>query len=120
VLKLEVQGLKELRHLADFMSQDFRKALDDTIDVVAEMITVEAQRIVPVRTGTLQRSIYHKKIAELTHEIGAAVFYAIFVCYGTSRQRAQPFLRPAIYKYQDQIRRVFRDKMDEWLRVRGE
>lgn len=119
-LNVQVQGVERLLSNLSLLPHALRKSLDDTIDVVGEMIKVEAQRIVPVHTGTLQRSIFHNKIAELTHEIGAAVFYAVFVEYGTSRMRAQPYLRPAIQKYQDQIRQIFCNKMEEWMRTRGE
>jgi HK97 gp10 family phage protein len=50
----------------------------------------------PVRTGTLQRSI-HTVLSNngLTATVGPSVIYGIFVEFGTRRQGARPYMRPA-------------------------
>ncbi len=51
----------------------------------------------PVDTGRLRNSISHKVApSEMSVYIGTPVEYAPFVELGTSRQKAQPYLRPAI------------------------
>ena len=74
----------------------------------------EAQRLAPVRTGALRDSIYWRKVRELIYEIGATVAYAIYVEYGTWKMRAQPYLRPAVLRYQNQITYLFRTRIGAW------
>ena len=66
----------------------------------ANLIRMEARRRVPVKTGFL-RSTIGAEIRIPKRDIVEAVafataFYAPFVEFGTSRNRAQPFLRPAL------------------------
>lgn len=57
-----------------------------------------AARICPVDTGALRASI--RAVAEgLKITLSAGKFYAKFVEFGTRYMRAQPFLRPAIYRW---------------------
>ncbi len=82
-------------------------ALDDAIQAAmqatAEAAKAEAQSLAPVRTGLLRSSIYADVnapggSARRTLVLGADAPYALYVELGTSRQAAQPFLRPAIDK----------------------
>lgn len=65
-------------------------------------IAARAQRIVPKRTWALHDSITTKterRGPKVVTEVGAGggdVDYALYVERGTSRQRAQPYLRPAL------------------------
>lgn len=66
------------------------------IEDALEQATIEAERtanrLVPVRSGTLRDSI----TIDLTrHTITAEADYAVFVEKGTIYQAPQPFLRPA-------------------------
>jgi HK97 gp10 family phage protein len=65
----------------------------------AVKVETSAKRLCPVDTGRLRSSITW----ELGHDdigllaiIGTNVEYAPYVEFGTSRMRAQPFLRPAL------------------------
>lgn len=67
----------------------------------ALLIETEAKLLAPVRTGTLRRSI-HREVVESTAvrtvvKVGPdeLVTYAGFVEMGTSRMKAQPYMRPA-------------------------
>ena len=62
---------------------------------LGEIGAQEARRIVPVDTGRLRASIRYEIEDEELH-LQADTPYAGFVEYGTHRQRAQPYLRPAI------------------------
>jgi HK97 gp10 family phage protein len=116
MLRQESEGIDRLRLTSELAQKDFLYLFDATIGYVSEIIKNEAQRNAPFRTGALKRSGYHEKIETLTHEIGFRVFYAIYQEFGTSKMRGHPFLRPAVYKYQDQIIKEFNDAIDEWLR----
>lgn len=62
-------------------------------------ILTAAQTKAPVRTGNLRRSLHTEVIeqtaATATVMVGTDVDYARYVEEGTSRQAAQPYLRPA-------------------------
>lgn len=83
------------------------RALLDSPDgfVAAEIlrrgIRVEtlAKRLCPVDTGRLRSSITHalgKDSRSIYCDVGTNVEYAPYVEFGTSRQRPQPYLRPAL------------------------
>lgn len=60
-----------------------------------------AKRLCPVDTGRLRSSINHEleRDAEgLVGKVGTNVEYGPHVEFGTVHTRAQPFLRPALYK----------------------
>ena len=65
----------------------------ETIGLVAEGY---AKRLCPVDTGRLRNSITHAvEESEQAAYIGSNVEYAPYVELGTSRQKAQPYLKPA-------------------------
>jgi HK97 gp10 family phage protein len=69
--------------------------------VGADMVDL-ARSIVPVDTGALRESIYHRP-AGLELEFGAAMDYASYVEFGTSRMRAQPYMRPSLDAFQQRL-----------------
>jgi len=81
--------------------QALEQAMQDAMDETARAAKAAAQALAPVRTGLLRSSVYAQVDARgggarrvLT--LGADAPYAVYVELGTSRMRAQPFLRPAI------------------------
>lgn len=83
----------------------FRNAIDDVlgltdsaIDRVAEQVANDARRLAPIDTGTLRASIHVEKSRRGERDVVASAPYAGYVEVGTSRSRAQPFLRPALYQ----------------------
>lgn len=65
----------------------------------ANKVTNQAKRLCPVDTGRLRSSITMVLESDsdgLYAVVGTNVDYAEFVEFGTSTQRAQPFLRPAL------------------------
>lgn len=80
------------------------KALE-TIGLVAEGY---AKRLCPVDTGRLRNSITHTvDIKGEAAYIGTNVEYAPYVELGTSRQKAQPYLKPAAQDHADEYKRIF-------------
>lgn len=67
----------------------------------------EAKLRCPVDTGNLRGSLDHKvdesKIGVI---VGTNVEYAVFVEKGTSRQKEQPYLTPAVEENKDKIKRI--------------
>lgn len=91
-------------------------------DIVKELGTIafkSARQIVPVDTGRLKISIEQKferrdLISEA--EVGTDVPYAGYVEYGTSRQRAQPYMRPSLTQARRQAGPVVKAVINEYLK----
>ena len=89
----------------------------------ANEIRSTAIDLVPVDTGRLKNSIRVQKETSATlptnkgvvYEIGTNVEYASKVEFGTGKQRAQPYLRPAFLKewpiYIRAIKKIWRTKL---------
>lgn len=96
--------------ILDVDSADFLRGLQQAIDKmeidgkkgllrVGMRVQNAAREMCPVDTGRLRSSIQHKPGQDRNGfyvEVGTNVDYAAFVEFGTSRQRAQPYLRPAL------------------------
>ena len=66
-----------------------------------------SKSLVPVRTGFLQSSIYHRA-SGFELEFGAEADYASYVCFGTYKMPARPFLRPALDANQQKLLEAIR------------
>lgn len=67
----------------------------------ARQAEIICQSYCPVRTGFMHNSIYvdmnvPAQRKEIVARITVGAYYASYVEYGTSRQQAQPFVRPTI------------------------
>jgi len=71
----------------------------------ASDVKAQARKLVPVRSGYLQSTIY-AKISEWVAEIGADATYALFVELGTKYMQAQPYLYPAVQQYLPELEAV--------------
>lgn len=109
------------------------KALDPAavkgVKEVAKAIRNDAKEICPVDTGSLKKSIRvgtYAKTAGHTHSIRVTagghvtnpktkrkVDYASDVEFGTSKQRAQPFMRPAIVKHRKDLAKAIKEAIRE-------
>jgi HK97 gp10 family phage protein len=70
--------------------------VDRKIKALGARIAGRAQENAPVRSGDLRRSIHDDANAPpLVARVVVGVPYGVFVEFGTSRNRARPFLRPA-------------------------
>lgn len=67
-----------------------------------------AKRLCPVDTGNLRNSITHGfEMEGLTAFIGTNVEYAAYVEYGTSRTKAQPYIKPAVQNHAGEYSKIF-------------
>lgn len=92
----------------DELEVQLRTALEE-IGLVAEGY---AKRLCPVDTGRLRNSITHTTDGEAAY-IGTNVEYAPYVEMGTSRTRAQPFLRPAATDHMNEYKRIVEATLKE-------
>lgn len=87
--------------------------IDSAIGVALEKIGLLAENYAakkcPVDTGNLRSSITHEiDTSDNAVYIGTNVEYAPYVELGTSRQKAQSFLRPAASEHGAQYRQVLK------------
>lgn len=81
-------------------------ALDREIITTGYEIETEAKRNVAVDTGRLRGSI-NTEVRNKEIKVGAYTNYASYVEYGTTKQKAQPFLYPAFkIKTHDLLKRL--------------
>lgn len=97
--KAEVEPLADrLEAIGETGKQQTAEALQ----TCAATIRDQAKTLCPVKTGKLRRSIRiqtRKEAEALSIGVSAGngeASYARFVEYGTSRRKAQPFMRPAL------------------------
>ena len=111
--KLDAAGLVEVREdnreaIAEAIDQALATALEE-VGLVAEGY---AKRLCPVDTGRLRNSITHvTRPDDNAVYIGTNVEYGQYVEYGTLRQKAQPFLRPAATGHGDTYRAIVEDRL---------
>lgn len=79
----------------------------ETIGLVAEGY---AKKLAPVDTGNLRNSISHA-VEDKAAYIGTNVEYAAFVEIGTSRSKAQPYLKPAASDHARTYRNIIETEM---------
>ena len=87
------------------------------VEEYAEKIWKEAKEQVPVDTGNLRSTIEIRLkktvFAGIQARIGTdRTTYAIHVEYGTQKMRAQPYIRPAMRKYEGDFLRDLEDILD--------
>ena len=70
-----------------------------------------ARKLVPVKTGHLQSTIY-AEVKDWVVDVGADATYAYFVEQGTKYMRAQPYLYPAIQAYLPELETVILEAID--------
>lgn len=67
-----------------------------------------AKRLCPVDTGNLRNSITHGfEMDGFVAFIGTDVEYAAYVEYGTSKTKAQPYLKPAVENHTSEYAKIF-------------
>lgn len=96
-------------------ADEFRDGLDATLTRALEKVGLVAEgyakRLCPVDTGRLRNSITHAMEGSEAVVIGTNVEYGPYVELGTSRQKAQPFLRPAAQDHVGEYRRIIEGEL---------
>jgi HK97 gp10 family phage protein len=97
-------------------SQEIINATNEAIYNALEIIGAKAADYAagkaPVDTGRLKNSLTHEvAMDEKAVYVGTNVEYAPFVEYGTSRQRAQPYLRPAVENHMDEYKHILEEEL---------
>ena len=82
----------------------------------AESVKADAERLVPVRTGYLQSTIFAKSQGWQV-EVGAEAAYAAAVEFGTLHARAKPYLTPAVEAFLPSLRAGSARSL--WIQLKG-
>lgn len=94
-----------------------KSASDAAIAKALEMCGLHAEGyaklLCPVATGRLKNSLTHSPEGKYTEVIGTDVEYAIYVEAGTSRQRAQPFLKPALVNHVGEYEKIIKSVLSD-------
>lgn len=91
---------------------DLRSAIVRGLEKVGLVAEGYAKRLCPVDTGRLRNSITHTVGGDDTAAyIGTNVEYGPHVEFGTSRSKAQPFLRPAAHDHATQYRGILESEL---------
>lgn len=90
-------------------SQAFTRGLNEATVTILEMIgnnaVQNAREYVPVDTGDLRDSIYWDR-DDRAVSLHADMDYAAYVELGTTYQKAQPYLRPAVENHQAEYKAI--------------
>lgn len=89
------------------MVQASKKALE-AIGMQAETY---GKKLCLVDTGRLRNSITHQTETDAVY-VGTAVEYAPFVELGTSRQKAQPYIKPAVADHAEEYKQIAKAMME--------
>lgn len=96
-------------------TDEFRDGLDAALTRALEKVGLVAEgyakRLCPVDTGRLRNSITHAMEGSEAVVIGTNVEYGPYVELGTSRQKAQPYLRPAAVDHVEEYRRIIEGEL---------
>jgi len=133
---IEVIGGNRIKAVLHRVEDGMDEIVSYNLDKVADQIKSDAQAFCPVDTGSLQASIRKESLARPagdTWEVGVRaggyvtnpktrriVDYAKYVEFGTSRNMAQPFLRPALLGNQENIRTAILTAIMEKMREGSE
>jgi HK97 gp10 family phage protein len=83
------------------------KAEKRALHAIGEFVTSEAKVRAPVDTGNLRGSIENEVIDnDKSVVIGTNTEYAVYVEKGTYKQRAQPYLTPAVEENKSRIKKL--------------
>jgi HK97 gp10 family phage protein len=103
-LKITLRGDKEIIQKIKELEKSADKELRKVVEKSSVHVERQAKRICPVDTGRLRSSITHEvKSQDNKHQgrIGTNVEYAPAVEFGTGKQKAQPYLFPALKTSRD-------------------
>lgn len=138
---VKVEGLKQLGERMKGLSADMNNRIARAATAAgAAVIRDAAKQKAPVRTGNLRKNIIVKRLpkgeATLTSEHIVTVrqgkltkkqraagltdaFYGRFVEYGTAKNAAQPFLRPAYDQNKERAVEAIKDRIEKRLKKVG-
>ena len=90
----------------------YSQARERSLEIIGLTAEKYAKEIVPVDTGRLRNSITHAVEGKDVF-VGSATEYAASVEYGTIKQKAQPYLRPAATDHTTTYKQIIEDEFSK-------
>lgn len=116
---VKIEGVKELQSKFKALDNELQTVLSQAVSAGAAVVDRDAKIRCPVDTGTLRRSIremkQNKSPGRIESQVGTDIEYAHAVEFGTDRQRAQPYLRPALDENTQEIQAAFETRLRQLL-----
>jgi HK97 gp10 family phage protein len=110
-ISVNVSGVEGFTNAIERFDSAMRSRVQEQLAGWGESVKADAERLVPVRTGYLQSTIYAKS-QQWQIEVGAQASYAATVEFGTKNAQAKPFLQPAVEAYLPSLERVLFDAVE--------
>ena len=92
------------------VGEEFQQACERALTRIGLQAEMYAKRECPVDTGNLRNSITNA-VDDKSAYVGTNVEYAPYVELGTSRAKAQPFIKPAATEHSDVYKRIVQDEL---------
>ena len=74
-------------------------ATDELVKRLTLDVATDAERFVPIDTGELHQSIHSEFPRPLIGQVWVGTDHWIYPEYGTRYMKAEPYMRPALYRY---------------------
>lgn len=95
---------------SDKIAQAFLNAETRGLEKIGLVAEGYAKKACPVKTGALRNSISHA-VEQKSAYLGSNLSYAAPVELGTSKQKAQPYLKPAAADHAQTYRKIMQEEM---------
>ena len=103
-VRMTVRGGEQLsRNLSRLAGAQQRQAQQDGLEAGARVVETHSKILCPVDTGFLRNSIQVDSVTPVEAIIAPHTEYAEHVEFGTERQAAQPYMRPALDEHEAEI-----------------
>lgn len=99
----------------DLAKDELHKAMAVALEAVGLQAEEYAKGLCPVDTGLLRNSITHAVSDDSGGQaayIGTNVEYAAYVEMGTSRSKAQPYLKPAAENHKEEYKQIIKEQLE--------
>lgn len=117
-VSVKMEGLAELqKKIATFSNRT--EVESKALEEAGEYLRSKIQDMTPVRKGLLKASITKSEVINGKIQIGPSqqgpAFRAHFIEFGTSKMRAQPFMRPAFEMAKPTIEKIMAEEIRKGL-----
>ena len=104
-MSIKLEGSSRVKKRLNNLNKNVKNIIRP-LEIIGFNIEREAKILCPVDTTRLRSSIRTRPISKDTVIVGTPVFYAEYPEFGTSKQKAQPYFRPAIQKVKPEIPKI--------------
>lgn len=122
-ITIKVEGLDELQKALKKFPKEWNKMARQSLGPGMALLETGAKKEAPVDTGALKASIGSEIVkgpgSVIIGKVGSTLEYAPYQEYGTSKMKAQPYLRPTLKKYKTRVIKMFEKGIAKALKRLG-